>query len=427
MAGVQIDWGLLGHPVDIGAAFTAGLDRGRALGERRATQGALGALARDPTNVDALATVTSLAPEEAYRFQAARRAQADYDRGDRFRGALASYMTGGTPAQLNALSGAAANPSATIPAANALGSPQVISDPSQPARGGREPGEAVGNSSVSPRAGTLDALAPAPQGDSQEAVVVVANRPRPLPRVPVSPNGNGWDAVIRADPEKAMVSAHAMFGGREDELKDWQHVPTAGMRLLAGVNDQDSYDRAKATASHLYDSFGVPFPEVPDEYSPETVRNFQMGQLDIEKQVHAALQERKFEWQQEDGQLDNARADRNVDSEISHRSNMEGIAVRGQNVASADRRYGVGVTDARDRYSIGVAHDDRVRGQDLEHTDRVRGQDMGGRRRFRSQAPATPQAGASAQAPVKVTTPDQARNLPKGTYFQTPDGRVKVR
>jgi hypothetical protein len=92
----------------------------------------------------------------------------------------------------------------------------------------------------------------------------------------------------------------------------------------------------------------------------------------------------------EDDEADNERADRDTNSRISDRAARLDVTVRGQNIASTDRR---------------------------------RGQDISGRR-----APGRgDRGGGGAPAVVDVKTPQEARGLPKGTVFRTPDGQVKVR
>jgi hypothetical protein len=127
-----------------------------------------------------------------------------------------------------------------------------------------------------------------------------------------------------------------------------------------------------------------------------------------------------------DDEADNYRADRNVDDVIADRAGRRGLVARGQNMA-----------DARGRYGIGVASSDRRRGQDLSSTDRRRGQDMtdtriretggskGGARVRPGNRP--PQIPGTAANPAVVTSREQAMLLPKGTVFRTPDGAVKVR
>jgi hypothetical protein len=360
----DINWGLLGRPIDMAGVVNQGFQHGQQMGRRRAVEQALDTLARDGSNVDALANLTALAPEEAYRFQAAGRASNDYARGERYRSALANYMAPGRAPAPNAL--------AVQPAQNALGP-----TPGRTQAPGAEGPQSTRTQMVP---GTLDALAPPSQADE---IVVQGRRPVPMPPAPRAPGGDGWADVVAADPIKAMEASHDIWGSREDHLKDWQHVSTAAMRLMAGVHDQAGYDRGKETARHLYESYGVPFPDnLPDQYSPDVIRDLQMQQLDAEDQVRAALSEKKFEWQRQDDLLDNQRQDRDTNSRITDRDQRRGLTVRGQNL-----------TDARGRYATGVASADRRRGQDMAQATAIRGQDhtdARGRGRRRAGAAAAP-------------------------------------
>lgn len=362
----DINWGLLGRPVDLGAAARQGFEAGR-------VQSALGALARDSRNVDALADLTTLAPEQAYRFQAERRTagdyarrEQDYARADRFRNALANYMVPGAPSA-NAL--APAMPGMTAP--DALAAPTPGKTPPPGPRGPQAVSDPV-------LPGTLDALVRQP-----DEIVVQGRRPMPMPAAPRGPGGDGWGEVVRADPQAALAASHDLFGSREEHLKDWQHVSSTAMRLMGSVRDQDSWDQGKETARRLYESYGVPFPDnLPDEYSPEVLHDLQMQQLDFDDQIRAALAEKKFDWQRQDDLLDNKRQDRDTDSRISDRNARRALTRRGQDI-----------TDDRGRYGIRVASEDRRRGQDKAEATAIRGQDKAdarGRRGRRGAAPPAP-------------------------------------
>lgn len=134
-----------------------------------------------------------------------------------------------------------------------------------------------------------------------------------------------------------------------------------------------------------------------------------------------------------DVSTDNARADLLADNTIDNtqdtmrdRTERRALTARGQSMADARGRYGIAVshsdrvrgqdmTDARGRYSVGVAHEDRVRGQDMAEA--------------RSQRPRPGRAGrgGAAAAPASLPlarTPAEAKALPPGTVFRTPDGRT---
>ena len=343
-----IDWSALRPQADLGAVVSQNYQRGRA-------QGALGALARDPNNADALAGLASSAPDELYRFQSAHRTQADWNRGENFRGALSTYMTGQGGAQPNALARAA--PVAMAP--DALGSmaPRPVAPPTD--MPGADGPQSTRQQNVPGTLGAYAAAAPDALAPDLPPEIVVQGRlpamsPAPVARARMAPGGDGWDAVVRADPQAAIKTSHDLYSDREDQLKDWQHVSQTGMRMLSGATDQASYDRAKLAAQHVFEAYGVGFPDLPEDYSPENIRSVQMAQLDIEDQIKAALQERKFDWQRTDDELDNSRADRNTSSQIQDRDARRGLTARGQNM-----------TDARGRYGIGVASGDRRRGQDM--------------------------------------------------------------
>jgi hypothetical protein len=120
---------------------------------------------------------------------------------------------------------------------------------------------------------------------------------------------------------------------------------------------------------------------------------------------------------------DNARADmlagntiRNTDDVMQDRQARRALTKRGQDMA-----------DARGRYSVGVASRDRQRGQDLSHQDRVDARQQSRAVRGRGVAPSNPPSmipGATPEMPVTVNTVAQARLLPKGTYFRTPQGNI---
>ncbi len=61
----MINWDLLGPPVDIGAHFQAGLEKGRAMRRQAATESALAAYAKDPTNPESENALAALSPEFA--------------------------------------------------------------------------------------------------------------------------------------------------------------------------------------------------------------------------------------------------------------------------------------------------------------------------------------------------------------------------
>lgn len=222
---LQINWGVLSGAPDAGLAFSQGVERGSRRAQEQAGQDALRALAVNPADTGAYANLMAVSPDQAYRFRSDQRSQAEYNRVQQFRGALSDYMTGGGGAPTrNVLTGLERpTPGA---AGSMAGMPGVI--------------DALGGSGIGaaqmPGVPAVDALAPPDGAD----VVVTARTPQRRGRMP---GGDGWDDVVRADPEKALAASRSMYGTQKQELEAWQTVSSAGMQMLGGVHDQDSWDR----------------------------------------------------------------------------------------------------------------------------------------------------------------------------------------
>jgi hypothetical protein len=306
--GVDINWGLLGRPADIGAAFQSGRDRGQA-------RGALGVLARDPTNADALAGLAQVAPEELYRFQAANRQQSDWNRGERFRGALSAYQRGNLPTP-DALAGG------VPPAPNALASKPPLGRSSD--QFGQQAGPPLGNTLTDFAANGMSPPTPnalLPDNGYGPDIIVQSRRPSvAAPIAPMRPPGGAdWDSVVAADPVAAMEARKQETEWQskrlkltKDDLDAHQAVNSAAIQLLNGVTDQATYDRAREESARLYEQYGYEHPELPTEYNAELINALRHRALEIKDDIAADLSERKFDWQRQDDRIDNARDDRRV-------------------------------------------------------------------------------------------------------------------
>ncbi|HEX8413094.1 MAG TPA: hypothetical protein VF637_04320 [Sphingomicrobium sp.] len=219
------------------------------------------------------------------------------------------------------------------------------------------------------------------------------------------------DRLSRADPELAMKAQAEERKATKEQLAIFHDLNSQAMQLMGGVSDQASYDVARRRGQALFGRYGLSLDEyqLPDQYTPEVVRGLMMQALDTDKQLTQLRQDRRLDADIEDDEADNERADRNTDSVITDRSARRGLVARGQDMS-----------DARGRYGIGVASADRRRGQDLTSTDRRRGQDISATRPRTGRG-----AGGGANIPT-ISSPEQARQLPSGTTFRTPDGRLKV-
>lgn len=165
----------------------------------------------------------------------------------------------------------------------------------------------------------------------------------------------------------------------------------------------------------------------------------------IKEQLGSSLTQRRID----DVGQDNQRADRladntvrNTDNVIEDRGARRDLTARGQDMTDARGRYGIGVASGDRRRGQNISAGTAQRGQDLSHTDRVRGQDLtvanrisgqnmprGSRGNGRRVTPNNPDSmvPGTRAFPVTITTPEQARMLPAGTYFKNSDGRLMKR
>jgi hypothetical protein len=307
----DINWGLLGKPVDIASAALQGYQRGR-------SQAAIGALARDPGNQDALATLYQSDPDAAVRMEVVGRERTKWQQDQNALAAQRTYIA--------ARYGGGAAP-------NALGP----TDRTVPSSRAPTPGPTAPPSA---RAGTLDALAPAGTGPAMMSSVGMPARGQVD-----SAADPAWLAYAQADPASAMKVRQDEAEWRSTQMKltkadleAHQTVNLAVGGMLAGVRDQATYDAAKASAAHLYERYGFEMPDVPEAYSPEIVQALQRQALEVKDQIAADLNERKFDWQQQDDRIDNARDDRRV--AISDRSERNQAGYRARADHRAQVRFG---------------------------------------------------------------------------------------
>ncbi len=281
----DINWGLLGKPVDIAGAAMQGYQRGR-------SQAAMGALARDPGNQDALATLYQSDPDAALRMEVVGRERTKWQQDQNALAAQRNYVT--------ARYGGGAMPNALGPA-----------DRTVPMTPKPSPGPTYYQR---PPIATLDALAPAGAGPAMPSGVTM---PAPVSASPAA--DPAWLAYAQADPAGAMKVRQDEVEWRSTQMKltkadleAHQAVNLAVGGMLGSVRDQATYDAAKASAAHLYERYGFEMPDVPDAYSPEVVQALQRRSLDVKDLIAADLNERKFDWQRQDDRIDNSRDDRRV-------------------------------------------------------------------------------------------------------------------
>lgn len=193
-----------------------------------------------------------------------------------------------------------------------------------------------------------------------------------------TPKDQAFLKMMRIDPVKALKLKTSMRDDFVDRLKLERDTFDWAASRFAGVADEQSYQQARGELQQRLGDWGQAIlNEVPANFpGVEALNQLRLRALDTKEQLTHFQRQANID-------ADNARADRNTDDLISdraaHRSEM--------------RRY-----------------------HDMTDTTRRRGQDARGRGK------------TSGRENIRtVKTPEEARALPKGTKFRTPDGRVKVR
>lgn len=129
--------------------------------------------------------------------------------------------------------------------------------------------------------------------------------------------------AMRADPEAFLKYRGAQLDLTAKQLKGYRDLNDTGMQILGGVHDDASLQAAKAQARQLYQNNGMDtatIDAIPDQYSPELVRDLQMRGMDTAHQLSTVARENKLNWDMADDQEDNDRADRLAGSMIEDRN-----------------------------------------------------------------------------------------------------------
>jgi hypothetical protein len=401
----MIDWSILrsNGPVDIAGNFARGYDMADKIVTRIHERNALGALAQNPDDKNALAHLYQANPATAVRLEELNMKRHEVSRKTDARNALGHIVGAigeqqfGDFRQPNAITGTMPEPSIDA-SATGPGDTAVVADAAR-----ETPGSAV----TAPSA-VGDA---APQQDAspgEEPITVTAKRPEPPAEV--HPDlSEDWRAYAEADPEgamKTMIDRHKLNKQQAVDLAAQMDIIG---RIAGSATDPESYARALQYGQAL----GYNISRLPKEYSPEAVAQIQQQSMTAKDAI-------KLKWDIHDDEIDNARQER----------------------------------------AMQLQHQDRERGQDLSHEDRVRGQDKrGGSKGSPTPKPQTPttvigrimdkQARGDPLSPAERQTMDEyrakkgggksggsiprvksvaeARALAPGTVFIDPQGNVRRR
>jgi hypothetical protein len=410
---MSINWSLLQTP-NVSGMFMAGMDDGR---QRRAageTQAALSALSRDPTDPRAMGALSQYAPELALRMQdRQRQTHQDEHRRDVMgrlfaapegaagQGVLAQYAAPSQPT-VGALSGFAPGakqppppnepeynqPANLLPAVSSGSVPARTSLPSAPGAPER----------------LMDPAALAPRSDGMRLDPAALRE------------------LYALDPNAALEIQSSLYKADAETLKRTQAqgtaIASAAFHLQKMKNSDGTPDMAGRTAEFqamapMLVQMGVPAESLQSvDLTDQGLQRYGSLYRNLSDVIRDDRADRRLTADIADDEADNDRADTDTRDRIADRAGRRALTARGQNL-----------TDARGRYGIGVASADRQRGQDLSSGDRRRGQDMTDRRVRETGGRRT---GAAGGIPT-VSSVAEARKLPPGTVFRTPDGKTKVR
>jgi hypothetical protein len=379
---VAIDWSILrsNGPVDIAGNFARGFDTADKIITRIHERNALGALAQNPDDRNALAALYRANPQQAARMEAMNMARHDEARKTDARNALGHIVGAigeqqfGDFRQPNAITGTMPGPSIDA-SVTGPGDTAVVAEAARDT-----PGSAVNAPSA------VGDTSPPPDAEpSEEPITVTAKRIEPPAEV--HPDlSEDWRAYAEADPEgamKTMIDRHKL--NKEQAVDLAAQMDIIG-RIAGSATDPESYARALQYGQAL----GYDISRLPKEYSPEAVAQ-------IQQQAMTAKEAIKTKWDIQDDQIDNARQEKAM--QLQHQDRM-----RGQDVSAETSRRGQDKADERGR-----------RGQDIASSDRRRAQDM-------KPAP----KGGKPEVP-RVKSIAEARALPPGTVFIDPQGNVRRR
>jgi len=222
-----------------------------------------------------------------------------------------------------------------------------------------------------------------------------------------SPSRAALDRVSQFDPAMAFELEANERKAAKDDLEFEHQLNMAGINYFARARDQASYNLMKGKAARLLAAHGRDIDELglPDKYDPEVVQSLLISSLDYDKQLAAQRSRDRLEWDIQDDEADNVRADRDIDSRMTDRDERRNLISRN-----------ISLTDSRGR-----------RGQDISSADRRRGQDLTDRR-VRETASTRPQRTSSTgqkAAPARVATKADYDKLRRGDPYIAPDGSTR--
>jgi hypothetical protein len=233
----DLRWDMVGRAPDIGAAVMDGFERGQKHRIHRRQQSALAGLQANPSDPNALSELMAVDPTLAVNYVRGQREQATFERGERFRNALADYQAVSQPASR-------ATPPAQ-PVRDVLATPASVS--------------------------------PVTTADTQSA---------PPGTPAVDPREAAFARMMREDPEQAYKLQQAERAAEAAHLKSVQDRLGLIGNVIGTVRDAASYARAR---EYLH-ALGLEEDHLPEAFDPEAVAQFASMARTEQERVTSKLQ-----------------------------------------------------------------------------------------------------------------------------------------
>lgn len=276
---VNPNWQIL-QPVDVGGQIQKGIALGEQQREKREVRNALAQYATNPEQ--SINALMQYAPDVALRLRGEQRTERTYQDGQKFNKALSGYYGAQAPA---------------------LGSPQM--------GGGTLPPVAL-----SPQSGQLPMGQPSME-QPQAGQAAPEGQPREL-----SARDKAFQEMLAIDPVKAMKIDSEARNQAVKALEGLDDVYDVAISRLGGATDESSYQAMIADVGERFKAYGYDIRTIaPANYpGPEGIRALLQSALDAKEQLAALDRRDRLEWDQQDDQRDNARADREANNRIETRN-----------------------------------------------------------------------------------------------------------
>lgn len=137
-----------------------------------------------------------------------------------------------------------------------------------------------------------------------------------------SPRDKAFLEMMAIDPVKAMKIDSEARNQVVEKLKGLDDVYDVAISRLGGATDENSYQMMLKDLAQRFQPFGYDISTIaPANYpGPEGIRSLLQSALDAKEQLAMLDRRDRLEWDQEDDQRDNARADREANNRIETRN-----------------------------------------------------------------------------------------------------------